>query len=1643
MTITGTNDVPTITAATDVTGAVTEIVDGGTGENTTTLSDSGSFAIADVDLTDVQTVSVTSDTSGYLGSFTPTVSNNTTGDGTGQVDWTFSVSDADLDYLAAGQVRTQTYTVTVNDGNGGTVSQDVTVTMTGTNDVPTITGQDTIPALLIDDFNVPISFDDIIDTNSERSSFVSDPDSYLSVNNALKVTTYNGGWVRDFTLPNDPTYDGKVITFQSSAEYNSYIAYENKSQTLSNGQTLVFKNYAGTWVSNLEASAIQEDSGATLTFTGILNINDPDSGESSFTAETVNGTYGSLTMNTNGQWTYSADNSQTAIQSLGAGDTLTDTLTVQSTDGTPHQVSITINGTNDAPVISNLTGHNLSLIPEDTESTESDNLEGLNTGSIDNQNGWVLERFNTSSSIFIEDGFGADGSKAMKYTASGSGVGNSASRVNSQVQTVPDLTDARAMVVEVDIYKNYWGVMFGLGADLNNDGQIARAATEEHGVKFSFNRLWLADGSSVSFSGVGSGWSRYRLEIDMEANNGQGSGTLMFRNLTSGESEWTTLPELTNINLALDPLANNARNPENWDGVYLHMEGSTGGLDNINIQTINPGDTVGQIITDGSFTDADTTAVEAVAITAVDNSNGIWEYSIDNGVTWTAIDDGSLADNHALLLTATDKVRFVPAANYNGNADFTFRAWDQTTGTAGAYADTSTNGGSTAFSIETATSAITISSTNYVPTIGGTTTGSVVEDVAATLTTSGTLTISDPDAGESAYTPATVNGLYGSLTIDGNGNWIYSANNSQAAIQSLSSGETLTDTLTVQSVDGTEQPVTVTITGSDNEEWVAHQTISHNWSWTANQDWNGTSWGDGGNDAFDGFGLTTLTINGTTQSNLNLGSAGQGPVTHSIGGESVTSEVEFLSENILSIKLDGSEAVNAVLRVGGNLGSDGTQNLTTGTMTLAGKTVTYAQSVNTGGSDPNVFMVIIPEQDTTQPTASYAYEGTDNLFGTLNNFNFPARILIIPHRETLSSIINKLESDLYVNSAPVIDLDFDDSNTSGNNWASTFTEGGSPVAIADLDITILDDHSPLQSATIVLTNAQVGDTLDVSQVSGVSTSVNTSVAGQITVTLSGAASLHTYEAAIRSILFSNNTDNLSTDDRQLTIQVDDGQATSNIANTVLSVQAINDAPEILDANKNITNNWSWTANQDWNGTSWGDGGNDAFDGFGYTTLTINGTTQSNLNLGPAGQGPMTHTIGGESITSEVEFLSQNILSIKLDGSDAVDAVLRVGGNLGSDGNQSLTTGTMTLAGKTVTYAQSVDNNGYDPNVFMVIIPENDSTQPNASYAYEGTDNLFGTLNNFNFPARVLIIPHRESISDIVNLLENQLYIEHRLTTIDENTLSDNGNSIAEIIAEGRIADADGTATQSVAITGGSADGTWQYSTDSGSTWINVDDGSLSDSHALLLSASDHVRFVPNTGFTGQADFNFRLWDETSGSSGTYADTSTNGGSSAFSAEVDQALINVATNSSVIGQTLQGTENIDNLSGGGGDDIIIGGAGNDILTGGSGADHFDFNFADIGTASSPAIDTITDFNLSEGDVLDISDLLTDEENNDLTQYLSFDQADPSNPVLEIRDTADGDITQKINLQGVDLSVFGSTDTEIIDGLLNNGNLGTDS
>ena len=59
------------------------------------------------------------------------------------------------------------------------------------------------------------------------------------------------------------------------------------------------------------------------------------------------------------------------------------------------------------------------------------------------------------------------------------------------------------------------------------------------------------------------------------------------------------------------------------------------------IEDVAPADNVGtsiaSLIVDDSITDADENATEAIAIVAIDNSNGIWQYTTDNGSSWSSV----------------------------------------------------------------------------------------------------------------------------------------------------------------------------------------------------------------------------------------------------------------------------------------------------------------------------------------------------------------------------------------------------------------------------------------------------------------------------------------------------------------------------------------------------------------------------------------------------------------------------------------------------------------------------------------------------------------------------------------------------------------------------------------------------------------------------------------------------------------------------------------------------------------------------------------------------------------------------------------------------------------------------------------------
>ena len=84
---------------------------------------------------------------------------------------------------------------------------------------------------------------------------------------------------------------------------------------------------------------------------GILTAADVDS-PSTFIAQTsVAVEHGLFSITSGGQWTYTLDNGDPAVDGLGTGDQLNIAIPVATADGTSEAVAITIEGTNDAPEV--------------------------------------------------------------------------------------------------------------------------------------------------------------------------------------------------------------------------------------------------------------------------------------------------------------------------------------------------------------------------------------------------------------------------------------------------------------------------------------------------------------------------------------------------------------------------------------------------------------------------------------------------------------------------------------------------------------------------------------------------------------------------------------------------------------------------------------------------------------------------------------------------------------------------------------------------------------------------------------------------------------------------------------------------------------------------------------------------------------------------------------------------------------------------------------------------------------------------------------------------------------------------------------------------------------------------------------------
>jgi len=147
----------------------------------------------------------------------------------------------------------------------------------------------------------------------------------------------------------------------------------------------------------------------------------------------------------------------------------------------------------------------------------------------------------------------------------------------------------------------------------------------------------------------------------------------------------------------------------------------------------------------------DSSAASGIAVIGTVNEGGQWQYSTD-GSTWTAV--SSVSGSSSLLLSNTTRLRFVPGDDESVTATLSYRAWDQTTGTASTnatpqFASTTVTGGSTAFDDDSRLVRAVVSDVADAPVIGnlsGDTLNYAEGDLAQLIDQNTAATVTDVDS---------------------------------------------------------------------------------------------------------------------------------------------------------------------------------------------------------------------------------------------------------------------------------------------------------------------------------------------------------------------------------------------------------------------------------------------------------------------------------------------------------------------------------------------------------------------------------------------------------------------------------------------------------------------------------------------------------------------------------------------------------------------------------------------------------------------------------------------------------------------------------------------------------------------------------
>ncbi len=730
----------------------------------------------------------------------------------GYVEWSYSVPTAALQYLAAGQVLVQNYTLEIFDLDGQSVSQTITITITGTNDAPVI--------------------------SASAPSHTFGEDTTISASSSLAFTDVD---VTDgHTVSTSLTTDGVTAGMPSGVDL---LALLTATVTEVEPATAGSLNYS---FASPSANFQYLAAGESVTLTYTLTLSDGHSGTA--TRNVV------ITINGANDTPAIAAVSHTIVDTSG-DDTfanLTGTLAgtdADASDVLAYGISGAVASVEPGFDLQNVTGYGtiyLNSVSGAYKFVANDAaVEGLKTGDQVIFTTTVADgKGGTSSSTLTIDLTGANDAAVITGRVVGAVteagvVAGVAGDTSDLAHTDRDAADADDVWQAASLTGNYGSLTMtsaGVWSYALDDGNAAVNALNTGGTLTDSFTVLTEDGTQQVINVTINGTNDASISVGSGGTLSEAGGVLNGSNATptlTGDINHTDVDNTNDLWTAATITAAHGTLVIGTDGAWTYTTDQA----NADVQGLSSAadslvDTIMVSSSDGTLhavtvtiTGADDAAVIAGTITgAVTEAGGV-----ANGTPGTPTATGLLthtdvdADDADNTFTASNQSSAYGSLVLLADGNWTYALNNNATevqalnGNSHDDVFTVTTSGGT-----TQTITITITGANDAAVITGTTSGTVTEAGGVANATAGTPSVSadlnatDVDNTADLWTAASVADAHGTFAITTAGVWTYTLDNTLAATQALASGAVVNKTFTVTTTDGTEQVVSVQVNGAND-----------------------------------------------------------------------------------------------------------------------------------------------------------------------------------------------------------------------------------------------------------------------------------------------------------------------------------------------------------------------------------------------------------------------------------------------------------------------------------------------------------------------------------------------------------------------------------------------------------------------------------------------------------------------------------------------------------------------------------------------------------------------------------------------------------------------------------------------------------